>query len=327
MMTSSSINTTTKRNASIDSTKMVNSRCSLQEGVRMMVTPSMFMTGPSPTGAKDRAILNPPVIVQKAIGVTQPVVSTTKIMTSITSSNQPKITEPTADICNETNKLNKANGTSNWLEQRAISPTTRTLGRQQRIVEPSLTPATTPVPPTVASIASLNDDKKMNYKLTTSKKKLKSFEHPIEYGSPDTPMSKMNILSNPSQDLPDGMLSPTSVSHLEFPTPERLLPIGQLGKDGICALVEKVREALAVPDISQSRRESQTGIEVNFRKCNQISQMRLIYFLRIQQVHAPTTTCRTAASHRPDVSSSRSPLNHRQIAISCSTQPATSYDP
>lgn len=94
----------------------------------------------------------------------------------------------------------------------------------------------------------------MNYKLTTTKKKLKSFEHPSEYGSPDTPMSKMNIMSNPSQDLPDELLSPTSVAHLEFPTPERLLPIGQHGKDGgICALVEKVREALAVPDVSHLR--------------------------------------------------------------------------
>lgn len=260
MMSSSSVNTTTKRNASIDSSKMVNSKCSLQEGVRMMVTPSMFMTA-GPPSPKDRAILNPPVIVQKAIGVTQPVVSTTKIMTSITSANQPRNVDNLPE--SEANKLNKANGTSNWIEQQALSPTARTLGRQQRIVEPSLTPATTPVPPTVASIASLNDDKKMNYKLTTSKKKIKSFENPIEYGSPDTPMSKMNILSNPSQDLPDGMLSPTSVSHLEFPTPERLLPIGQLGKDGICALVEKVREALAVPDVSQSRRDSQTGIEVN----------------------------------------------------------------
>lgn len=154
-------------------------------------------------------------------------------------------------------------GTSNWLEQRAMSPTARTLGRQQRIIEPSLTPATTPVPPpSLSTMASPNDDKKMNYKLTTSKKKLKSFEHPSEYGSPDTPMSKMNIMSNPSQDLPDGLLSPTSVSHLEFPTPERLLPIGQLGKDGICALVEKVREALAVPDVSHLRRNSQCGTEV-----------------------------------------------------------------
>lgn len=68
-------------------------------------------------------------------------------------------------------------------------------------------------------------------------------------------MTKMNIMSNPSQDLPDALLSPHSVSQLEFPTPERLLPIGQHGKDqGMTALVEKVREALALPDISHLKK-------------------------------------------------------------------------
>lgn len=107
MMTSTSGSSNAKRTASMDSGKMVNSKCSLQEGVRMMVTPSMFMTGPSPPPVKDRAILNPPVTVQKAIGVTQPVVTTTKIMTSITSSHQAKAVEP---INVELNKLPKANG-------------------------------------------------------------------------------------------------------------------------------------------------------------------------------------------------------------------------
>lgn len=60
--------------------KLVTSqtKCSLQEGVRMMVTPSMFMTGPATSTAtsnmisiQERAILNPPVSIQKAIVVTQ----------------------------------------------------------------------------------------------------------------------------------------------------------------------------------------------------------------------------------------------------------------
>lgn len=69
-------------------------------------------------------------------------------------------------------------------------------------------------------------------------------------------MTKMNIMSNPAQDLPDALLSsPHSISQLEFPTPERLLPIGQHGKDqGMTALVEKVREALALPDISHLKK-------------------------------------------------------------------------
>lgn len=53
-----------------------------------------------------------------------------------------------------------------------------------------------------------------------------------------------------------------SISQLEFPIPERLLPIGQHGKDNICALVEKVREALAVPDYSHMKQESLDKTEV-----------------------------------------------------------------
>lgn len=58
-------------------------KCSLQEGVRMMVTPSMFMT--RPPSPKEKAILNPPVNVQKALSVTQSG-STTKMMANIASS-------------------------------------------------------------------------------------------------------------------------------------------------------------------------------------------------------------------------------------------------
>lgn len=49
---------------------------------------------------------------------------------------------------------------------------------------------------------------------------------------------------------------------MEFPTPERLLPIGQHGKDEISSLVEKVREALAVPDMSHLRQDSLDKSEV-----------------------------------------------------------------
>lgn len=44
-----------------------------------------------------------------------------------------------------------------------------------------------------------------------------------------------------------------SVTQLELPTPERLLPIGQHGKESLTCLVDKVREALSVPDISHLR--------------------------------------------------------------------------
>lgn len=54
-----------------------------------------------------------------------------------------------------------------------------------------------------------------------------------------------------------------SISQLEIPTQERLLPIGQLGKDGMASLVDKVREALSISDIGHLKRDSndRTGVD------------------------------------------------------------------
>lgn len=63
----------------------------------------------------------------------------------------------------------------------------------------------------------------------------------------------------------------SSLSQLEFPTQERLLPIGQLGKDGMASLVDKVREALSISDIGHPKRgnNDKTGvIQTNY--CAQI---------------------------------------------------------
>lgn len=54
----------------------------------------------------------------------------------------------------------------------------------------------------------------------------------------------------------DGLVSPKSVTQLEFPTPERLLPIGQHAKDGMISLADKVREVLSISDISHLKQES-----------------------------------------------------------------------
>lgn len=90
----------------------------------------------------------------------------------------------------------------------------------------------------------------------------KTIDKIAEIGSPESPLSKMNIMPNPlpntsqAQDNLDGLLSPKSVTQLEFPTPERLLPIGQHAKDDINALADKVRQVLSISDISHLKQES-----------------------------------------------------------------------
>lgn len=139
------------------------------------------------------------------------------------------------------------------MEQMPVSPTHRTLGRQTRVVEPSITPSTTPIPPTSEEIKAST---------STPKPLIKSIDKIVEIGSPDSPLSKMNIMPNPppnSSQMPenmDGLLSPKSVTQLEFPTPERLLPIGQHAKDGINTLADKVREVLSISEISHLKQES-----------------------------------------------------------------------
>lgn len=141
----------------------------------------------------------------------------------------------------------------NWSHTATVSPTPRTLGRQKRIIEPCITPSSTPIPQTSS------DDSK-----TSSEQKApnKAFDKLAEIHSPESPLSKMNIMPNlaphvtTSRGNLDELLSPKSITQLEFPTPERLLPIGQHGKDGMSSLAEKVREVLSINDISHLKQES-----------------------------------------------------------------------
>lgn len=253
----------------------IQSKCSLQEGVRMMVTPSMLVTGQHE--ATEKAILNPPANVQKAVVVTQNTKSTSsgglkelsasKMVANIATSQFKTLTavtgSPSESKIEDDKKLqsptNTTNGQSSQFDpswhSTSISPTHKTLGRQKRIIEPSITPATTPVSQT--GITSSSNDESSKSK-SSNKKNIKttSIDRTINYGSPDSPMSKMNLMSPPGQDNTDGLITPKSITQLELPTPERLLPIGQHGKDGITALVEKVREALTIPDISHLKQDS-----------------------------------------------------------------------
>ncbi|GAB0098713.1 protein unc-79 homolog [Sergentomyia squamirostris] len=226
--------TTIMESTSVTSTK--SSFCSVQDGVKLLVTAGT---------AKERAILNPPVSVQRAIVVTQ---STTSVKDTQKSGNG-------SDSGNEGQKNGK-NAGNNWIEQPAPSPTPRTLGRQKRVIEPSITPASTPTSNAGLPSPSNEDPSKGNNSKAVNKRSFKVIEKPESFGSPDSPLSKMSIMTQPSQDSSDGLLSPKSIQQLEIPTPERLLPIGQYGKEGIAILAERVREALTIPDLSQTKQES-----------------------------------------------------------------------
>ncbi|XP_059622044.1 protein unc-79 homolog [Phlebotomus argentipes] len=213
--------TTTLETTKVTTTK--SSVCTVQDGVKLLVTAGQ---------AKERAILNPPVSVERAVVVTQPTMSVREMQQTDSESEGKKM---------------------NWTEQPCPSPTPRTLGRQKRIVEPSITPASTPT--SNAGLPSPNEDSKSNSK-AINKRGFKVVEKPESFGSPDSPLSKMSIMTQPSQDSSDGLLSPKSVQQLEIPTPERLLPIGQHGKEGIAQLAERVREALTIPDVCQLKQDS-----------------------------------------------------------------------
>lgn len=205
---------------------------SVSEGMRMMFT---------------SAILNPPVNVQKAVVVTQtPSSKTTHSMGKDSSSKTQQIIAA-ATTCQlrtvsavmgekqQTQQRQPANGNGN---RRAISPI-RALGRQQRIID---TNGQQP------STSSSSDDLKKSITAQSRRRNL--------FGSPESPLSRMDILSPPDTDFStDGndndtpVLTPTSV-RLEFPMPERLLPIGNTGRENVASICERVREALAIPDIS-----------------------------------------------------------------------------
>lgn len=97
---------------------MMANKCSVQEGVRMMVTPSMFMTAAPP---QEKAILNPPVNVQRAVIVTQENFEANKSAgistTAETKQGSSKLEttgDPSAVVKSptiDTNKQGKSNGT------------------------------------------------------------------------------------------------------------------------------------------------------------------------------------------------------------------------
>lgn len=229
-----------------------------------MVTPSMFMTGQSTI---EKAVINPPVTIQRAVIVSQtqdPIIavklnnigevgapkSELADTSEVDSASRPgpsscslatMIAETSTSVAKQIVMGAVPGSKQNGANADATMAVSRTLGRQKRIVEATIVDKI--VQPT-----------------------LKTIEKITEFGSPDSPLSKMNVMPNPlpnaTQSNLDGLLPSSTVAakrpmpQLEFPTPERLLPIGQHSKDAATTLADKVREVLSTTDISHLKQES-----------------------------------------------------------------------
>ncbi|KAJ9597429.1 hypothetical protein L9F63_011723, partial [Diploptera punctata] len=74
------------------------------------------------------------------------------------------------------------------------------------------------------------------------------------YGSPESPLSKMDVMTvgspvelDSENNASSEVTSTCSMTQLEIPMPERLLPIGSHTKEGMACLADKLRQALGVP--------------------------------------------------------------------------------
>lgn len=174
------------------------------QDIPMMIMPSMCL---AENEVKEKAILNPPADVQKAVTVTQFIKSKSMDAKPHTEIPQVEVTFPSTVPLLSSNIL----------------------GTQKRIIGSSPT--------------------------EFANKRVSSNEI-IVCGSPESPLSKMNVLHLPSEDGDDtdSLLSPNLISNMDFPVPERLLPIGQC--ETVIQIADKVREELKLLDISHLRDDS-----------------------------------------------------------------------
>ncbi|XP_043652485.1 protein unc-79 homolog isoform X3 [Drosophila teissieri] len=247
---------TTKIKATTTSETLVttHTRHSLQEGVRMIVTP---LVGAETT---ETAIVSPPVDVHRAVTVRNKslenaAASTSKMFAAIATNHlkalgalqdmSPAVDRKAGSSSGSGSRSANGNG-SGGSAPAAIQATSSTaaskpIGRHKTIVECS-----------AGNSSSSADDSRQKKSQTKSLRRTDK-----NYGSPDSPLSKMSVMPNPRDEMDESMQSlppPKSIAALEIPTPERLLPIGT--QDTVATLVERVRDGLNLPDISHLKQDS-----------------------------------------------------------------------
>ncbi|XP_044313360.1 protein unc-79 homolog isoform X6 [Drosophila rhopaloa] len=247
---------TTKIKATTTSETLVttHTRHSLQEGVRMIVTP---LVGAETT---ETAIVSPPVDVHRAVTVRNKslenaAASTSKMFAAIATNHLkalgalqdfPAAAERKAGSSSGSGSRS-ANGNGSGgsapaaMQASSSAGASKPIGRHKTIVECS-----------AGNSSSSADDSRQK---KSQAKALKRTDK--NYGSPESPLSKMSVMPNPRDEVDEGMQSlppPKSIAALEIPTPERLLPIGT--QDTVATLVERVRDGLNLPDISHLKQDS-----------------------------------------------------------------------
>ncbi|XP_017112168.1 protein unc-79 homolog isoform X3 [Drosophila elegans] len=251
---------TTKIKATTTSETLVttHTRHSLQEGVRMIVTP---LVGAETT---ETAIVSPPVDVHRAVTVRNKslenaAASTSKMFAAIATNHLkalgalqdfPAAVERKGGSSSGSGSRsangNGGSGASGGSAPAAVQASSsaaagKPIGRHKTIVECS-----------AGNSSSSADDTRQK---KAQSKALKRTDK--NYGSPESPLSKMSVMPNPRDEVDEGMQSlppPKSIAALEIPTPERLLPIGT--QDTVATLVERVRDGLNLPDISHLKQDS-----------------------------------------------------------------------
>ncbi|XP_043063036.1 protein unc-79 homolog isoform X6 [Drosophila yakuba] len=251
---------TTKIKATTTNETLVttHTRHSLQEGVRMIVTP---LVGAETT---ETAIVSPPVDVHRAVTVRNKslenaAASTSKMFAAIATNHlkalgalqdmSPAVERKAGSSSGSGSRSANGNGNGNGsggsapaaIQATSSTAASKPIGRHKTIVECS-----------AGNSSSSADDSRQKKSQTKSLRRTDK-----NYGSPDSPLSKMSVMPNPRDEMDESIQSlppPKSIAALEIPTPERLLPIGT--QDTVATLVERVRDGLNLPDISHLKQDS-----------------------------------------------------------------------
>ncbi|XP_054270817.1 protein unc-79 homolog isoform X2 [Macrosteles quadrilineatus] len=242
----------------------------VKEGMKMLVTSSLFSVTPP---SKIVPPTSPAEMSSKTPSASTPSIPTVREGPTPVSPHHPPPPLTLKPTLEKDRSLEK--DTECWPDNSQHgSPVPRPMGRGKRAPEggntPTSTSSSTPTPTPTSHPPWQIDGPGAHYKAhstlpcqerllhtgNSGKPVCKAMisrrqEETTNYGSPDSPLSKMDVISveSPQESQTDSV---QSVSHLEMPPQERLLPIGS----SVPALVQHVRQALGVNSCDLERKAS-----------------------------------------------------------------------